>query len=116
LGCHMTISPITRVKRTNSTQVQLILLLLTCLVIAPVFANHVIRLLTTEKIVSITDYSNYAEIARISLNGGQMYVDFWTTKPPITFFYLLPFVALWGNTALAISAATVVLLVALVLF
>jgi hypothetical protein len=77
---------------------------------------HYTRILRLQDLTgSNGDYSNYAEIARVMANGGRMYVDYWTTKPPGMFFVLTPFVLLFGNTFLAINLATVLMITAFVL-
>jgi len=53
------------------------------------------------------DAGLFAEGARIQLNGGLIYRDLYDNKPPGIFFSLMPFVAAFGNTTLAINLATV---------
>ncbi len=56
-----------------------------------------------------TDNSSYAEMARVQLNGGQMYRDVWHSKPPLATRYTMLFVALWGNTLQATNIASATL-------
>ena len=77
---------------------------------------HLLLMLRSEGLITASqgDYANYAEIARIYANGGQMYVDYWTTKPPGVFLYLTPFVALWGNTFFAVNLGTISIIVSFI--
>jgi len=51
----------------------------------------------------------YSEIARVVSEGGMPYRDTWDHKPPMLYFLLAIFVRLFGNSALSIHLAGVIL-------
>ncbi len=89
---------------------RLLVMALVCVMvgyIAVLTAVGVSRTLRSEYVDN--DFANYAAIARVIADGGLPYRDLWTTKPPVVFYALTPFVALLGNTVLALQVATLVL-------
>jgi hypothetical protein len=63
---------------------------------------------------SAGDYGGYMAIARVNAQGGLIYRDAWTSKPPLMFFYITPFVQLFGTTVTAFNVALFVLTLAFV--
>jgi hypothetical protein len=86
----------------------LLLALLIVLVLAATFNGWREMLTHRDLTGSSGDYGGYAAIARVGAEGGTLYRDAWTSKPPVIFFYLTPFVALFGTTQTAFNVALVV--------
>jgi hypothetical protein len=51
------------------------------------------------------DNGIFAEMARIQARGGLIFRDMWDIKPPGVFFYLVPFINLFGNTLTAVNVS-----------
>ena len=87
----------------------LLLIILSIVVIATA-VRHFNHLLASSNLTGHGgDYAIFAEFARQLADGGRIYVDYWDTKPPGLFFFLTPFVLLFGNTVFAIHLASVTL-------
>lgn len=64
----------------------------------------------TQSIV-INDSGLFAEMTAVLLDSDRvLYTDFWDHKPPMLFFFTAPFVAIFGQTTLAIQLAGVAIL------
>ena len=100
----------TGVRRTRLTY--LLLAILTMLAVAHIAAAS-LSLLATDGLER--DTAAFGEMARLQLRGGQIYRDLSDNKPPGIFIFLMPFVALLGNStvALHVGAIAVNLLAAL---
>jgi 4-amino-4-deoxy-L-arabinose transferase-like glycosyltransferase len=51
------------------------------------------------------DNGIFAEMSRIQARGGLIFRDMWDIKPPGVFFYIVPFIYLFGNTLTAINVS-----------
>lgn len=92
------------------------LLLLIVLVIGVTVVRGYGMMLAMRDLTSSSgDYGGWLAIARAGVEGGTIYRDAWTSKPPVVFFYLMPFVALFSPDPLALNLATVVAVTAFII-
>ena len=87
-------------------RVLLVIVVTANVVVAVSAAANGVHFILQEKTLS-SDSSLFAEVARVDLNGGTLYLDRWDNKPPVVFWYLEVFFRLLGASVQTVTVAIV---------